>query len=364
MTEDVRHNENEHDARPHGPNTPIASHRMSKTLVGIEITEASVQVVEISKGDEPTILAAGEVALPPGAAKDSEIIDPQAVALAIRQLWQQCKVRSRHAVLGIGSRRVFVRDHTIPKLDRKHIRAALPFQVDGVLPLPVDQAVLDFFPLHEDDEHFHGLLVAAVSDNVEALVATLRDAKVTASSVDLIPLGLSRVATRLTAPDETVAMVYVGYHTTYVVIHSHGIPDLVRIISIDLTSGETAAPGAPFDEPAELADLLRDDTAPTTIQQTAPQTLDTSAVADLVSRIRSTLEFYIAKPDALPIDRVLLSGGGVLQSETRQTLAAALGLPSEVVTVGDVAASKIELENDLPIVLVSTLGLALGGGRR
>jgi type IV pilus assembly protein PilM len=316
---------------------------MSKTLVGIEITEASVQVVEISRGDEPTILAAGEVALPPGAAKDSEIIDPQAVALAIRQLWQQCKVRSRHAVLGIGSRRVFVRDHTIPKLDRKHIREALPFQVDGVLPLPVDQAVLDFFPLHEDDEHFHGLLVAAVSDNVEALVATLRDAKVTASSVDLIPLGLSRVATRLTAPDETVAMVYVGYHTTYVVIHSHGIPDLVRIISIDLTT---------------------DDAAPAAMQQAVPQSLDASAVADLVSRIRSTLEFYIAKSDALPIDRVLLSGGGVLQSETRQTLAAALGLPSEVITVGDVAASKIELENDLPIVLVSTLGLALGGGRR
>jgi Tfp pilus assembly PilM family ATPase len=48
---------------------------MSKTIVGIEITEESVQAVEVKQGRTPVIIAAGEVTLPPGAARDSEVID-------------------------------------------------------------------------------------------------------------------------------------------------------------------------------------------------------------------------------------------------------------------------------------------------
>ncbi|MBN9170907.1 MAG: pilus assembly protein PilM, partial [Microbacterium sp.] len=60
---------------------------MAKTVVGLEITEESVRAVEVTAGRAPALLAFGEVSLPPGAAKDSEILDASAVALAIRQLW-------------------------------------------------------------------------------------------------------------------------------------------------------------------------------------------------------------------------------------------------------------------------------------
>ena len=60
---------------------------MASTLVGLEITEESVRAVEVTRGRTPVLLAAGEVALPKEAARDSEVIDRDVVAMALRQLW-------------------------------------------------------------------------------------------------------------------------------------------------------------------------------------------------------------------------------------------------------------------------------------
>lgn len=323
---------------------------MSNTVVGIEITEESVQVVEVKGGKTPTILSAGEVLLPPGAAKDSEIIDPEAVALAIKQLWQQAKVRSRKVVLGIGSRRVLVREHTMPKLSKAHMKEALPFQVEDMLPVPASQAVLDFYPVREDDKNVHGLLVAAVAENVETLVNTLRAARITTTRVDLIPFGLARLANRLTKPEETVAMVYLGQHTSYITIISRGVPVLVRVISVDLvaTTIETTQEFGP--------DVTRRQ------RRAVSSPEHRAAINHMANRLRGTLQFYEAREDTLPVTRVLLSGTGVLQDDAREILTQALGMQSEIVSIKSVAKRKVSLEGDLPIVLTSTLGLALGGG--
>ena len=50
---------------------------MASTLVGLEITEESVRAVEVKRGRTPVLLAAGEVALPKEAARDSEVARPR-----------------------------------------------------------------------------------------------------------------------------------------------------------------------------------------------------------------------------------------------------------------------------------------------
>jgi type IV pilus assembly protein PilM len=325
---------------------------MSKTIVGIEITEESVQAVEVKQGRTPVIIAAGEVTLPPGAARDSEVIDQQAVTLAIKQLWQKARIRSRNVVLGVGSRRVLVREHTMPKLSPEAMKKALPYQVDDLLPVPVDQAVLDFYPISETNGNVNGLLVAAVAEPVEALVNTLRAAKLKTTSVDLLPFALSRVATRLVGREETVAMVYLGSHTSYIVIISAGIPVLVRIISVDLL------PPPPVTRP----DISSETTRRQRREASSPE--HRAAINDMATRVRGTLQFYASRADAQPVTRVLLSGAGVLQDDARSILNETLGIQSEVVSVQAAAKREVNLEGDLPIVLTSTLGLALGRSGR
>src|SRR6187431_3835116 len=146
---------------------------MAKTIVGLEVTEESVRAAELSLGRRPQLIAYGEVPLPAEAARDSEIIDSGAVAVALRQLWTGARFKSREVVLGVASRRILVREYTTQAMRPDLLRDALPFQVQDLLPVPASQAVLDFYPLSQSGDQISGLLVAAVAENIEHIIATL-----------------------------------------------------------------------------------------------------------------------------------------------------------------------------------------------
>ena len=162
-----------------------------------------MRAAEVTTGRTPTLVAYGAVPLPVGAAKDSEVLDPDAVALALRQLWSRGRFSHRRVVLGIGSRRILVREYTTQALRPDLLRQALPFQVQDLLPVPADQAVLDFYASSQEGDQITGLLVAAVAETVEQLVTAVGKAKLTVDAVDLAPFGLARGVSRLAAPGES-----------------------------------------------------------------------------------------------------------------------------------------------------------------
>ena len=75
------------------------------------------------------------------------MLDPGAVAVALRQLWTGARFKSKDVVLGVASRRILVREYTTQAMRPDLLREALPYQVQDLLPVPASQAVLDFYPL-------------------------------------------------------------------------------------------------------------------------------------------------------------------------------------------------------------------------
>ncbi len=354
---------------------------MARTIVGLEITDESVRAVEVSGGRTPTILAAGEVPLPADAARDSEVLDPDAVAVAIRQLWSRAGISGKRVILGIGSRRVLVREYSTQAMKPELLRQSLPFQVQDLLPVPVSQAVLDFYPFAEEDGQVHGLLVAAVAETIETLIATLAKAKLTVDLVDLVPFGLARVAQRVGRPGEATAMVHIGDHTSYVVVSIDGIPRFVRIIPIDLPTAAVRARArmaqvAVAREP--VAELALSGAAVHAVAiggaATATSVFDrpraalraeaetAPAVADFAERVRSTLAFYRNRPGSAPITAVCVSGAGFAAEGMRGEIARALDRPPQVVTGRAIlpAHGLKDPSTDLDLNLVPTIGLVLG----
>ncbi len=336
---------------------------MARTVVGLEITEESVRAAELTVGRAPVLVSAGEVGLPPGAAKDSEVLDRDAVAVALRQLWTRAGIEGRRVVLGIGSRRVLVREYTTQAMRPDLLRQALPYQVQDLLPVPVSQAVLDFYPLVQTGDQIAGLLVAAVAETVEDLLSTLGKAKLAADAVDLVPFGLARIARRLGGAGETVAMIHLGDHTSYVVVAVDGIPRFVRIIPVDIP---TPAVQARVSEQASPEVALVGD-PPLSPPRGRPAlygaTAADSAVADVVSRLRGTLAFYGNRPGAAPVTTVLLSGAGSAVDGIRSALSHALAAHVRQISPRDVLRAKDAAAADsLPLNLVSTIGIALEEG--
>lgn len=344
---------------------------MTKTIVGLEITEQSVRAVEVSVGKAPALVAAGEVPLPLGASRDSEVLDPDAVAVAIRQLWSRAAISGKRVVLGIGSRRVLVREYSTQAMKPDLLRQSLPFQVQDLLPVPVSQAVLDFYPYAEQDGQVQGLLVAAVAETIETLIATLAKAKLSVDVVDLVPFGLARVAHRLGRPGEATAMVHIGDHTSYVVVSVDGVPRFVRIIPIDIPTAaarartSSGAIGVIVTPEPELAlagagagsgPISRGRSQLRTQAEAAP------AVADFAARVRSTLAFYRDRPGATRITTVCVSGAGLAAEGMRSELDRVFDVPAQTVTARAILTMRgaSAPSTDLDLNLVSTIGLTLG----
>lgn len=350
---------------------------MANTIVGLEITEEGVRAAEVTTGKTPTIVAYGAVPLPSGAAKDSEIFDHDAVTLAIRQLWSRAGIKGKSVVLGIGSRRILVRDYTTQAMRPDLLAQALPYQVQDLLPVPADQAVLDFYPISYEGDQVTGLLVAAVSETVEELVSTIGKAKVDVQVVDLAPFALARAVARVAAAGETVAALYLGDHTSYVVVVKDGVPRFVRIIPVDITTAAVRARSgseyvgdldtAPLEELLETVPPAPGDEVPLrrrSASRSAPRpssAMTSAAIDDLVLRLGSTLRFYADRSIDEPVTRVLVSGAGAAVDGVPAALAASLPLPMQILAATNLFSAKIGIQpGDDDLNLVTTVGLALG----
>lgn len=354
---------------------------MANTIVGLEITEEGVRAAEVTTGKTPTLVAYGAVSLPPGAAKDSEVFDRDAVTLAIRQLWSRAGIKSKRVVLGIGSRRILVRDYTTQAMRPDLLAQALPFQVQDLLPVPADQAVLDFYPISQVGDQVSGLLVAAVAETVEELVGTIAKAKIAVDVVDLAPFALARAVSRVAAQGETVAALHLGDHTSYVVVVQDGVPRFVRIIPVDIATAAVRANASEgVAQDAENVPALEEilETVPASAGGEVPlrrrsaaraltrasTEMTSAAIDDLVLRLGSTLRFYADRSADAPVTRVLVSGAGAAVDGIPGALGASLPMPVQVLAASGVIAVKAALASaDDDLNLITTAALALGGDR-
>jgi len=329
---------------------------MTRSVIGVEIAEESIRAVEVTGGRNPSLVAAGEVLLPAGAARDSEVLDADAVALAASQLWAQAGFRRRNVVLSVANRRLLVREYTAPNLPIKQLRAALPFEIMDLLPTSADRAVIDFYPLAIENKLAKGLLVAGAADGIEGLIAALGKAGLWVDAVDFLPFGLARAVARA-VPDGSgpVAVAAVGEHTTSFAVVIDGIPRYARIIPVDVLPGLhtlMAADGG-FGEAGPVS--------------TARRALPHEALAhdpslrDLVTRIRQTLEFCDRSAEAISPRQLFLTGSLALVPELQTALRAGIDIevrplmPADVVTRAKALAGE-----DLPASLIGALGVTLG----
>lgn len=333
---------------------------MTRSVIGVEIAEESIRAVEVTGGRRPTLVAAGEVLLPAGVARDSEVLDADAVALAVSQLWAQAGFRRRKVVLSVANRRLLVREYTAPNLPAQQLRAALPFEVEDLLPVPADRAVIDFYPLSVEAKQARGLLVVGAAEGIEGLIAAMRKARLGVEAVDFLPFGLARaVATVVPDGSGSVAVVAVGEHTSSFTVVIDGIPRYARVIPVDVLPGLHALIAADdgFGEGGPVS--------------TARRSLPHEALAhdpslrDLVTRIRETLEFCDRSAEAISPRKLFLTGSMALVPEVQAalrdgiTIELRLLLPADVVPVARALAAE-----NLPASLLGALGVTLEGTRK
>lgn len=338
------------------------------TTIGLDIGSSAVRAAQVrTQRGGATLERIGQVLLPAGAVREGEINDPDAVAEAIRTLWSERKFKGRKVAMGVANQQVVVRQMDLPYMPDEELRKSLEFQVADALPIPVEQAVLDFHTL----EHFETqagerysriLLVAAHRDMVNGIVAVAKKAKLEPTLMDLDAFSVLRCL----APPKVVddpggqLLIDIGHSVTNIVAHENGEPRFVRVLMMgggDITDALVAALGLTPQQAEEAKALHGLDSG----SSDESARIIAERAQRLVDEIRGSIDYYSAQSDAVPLRSLVVTGGSSRLPGLVERLAETLRLEAEHgQPMRDLHVGKVNVERDDLIEAQAFLSVAIG----
>jgi type IV pilus assembly protein PilM len=366
---------------------------MARRLIGLDIGTNAVTVAEVRPGDPPRLEMFGQVALARETMREGEVADDAAVTEAVGRLRAEVGLKKASVRLGLASPRVVVRQIEMPLMSRDELGSALQFQAAELIPIPLDDAVLDFAILGpaspgEGGEPRMNVLLAAVQEaTVLRLVRAVESGGLQVSAVDLVPLALIRPLARAVpdlalvgagvAGDSGVALadgalgaegiVSFGGGVTAIAVHEGGVPRFVRVLG---TGGRelTDAIASELDLPPETAEALKRQLGGGAHDElvTRARSSIERPLSVLLDEVRSSIDYYRNQQGSSPLIRIVVTGGGAQLPGLTERLSALVGVPveqarpRELVALGDIGFSEEELPR-LDPYLPAAVGLALGG---
>jgi type IV pilus assembly protein PilM len=366
---------------------------MARRLIGLDVGTNAVTIAEVTPGTPPRLDMFAQVALPREAMHEGEVADEAAVTDAVARLRTEVGLKKASVRVGIASPRVVVRQVEMPVMTRQELASALHFQAADLIPISIEDAVLDFAILgtneagsHPDDggePTMQVLLAAAQEATIMRLVSAVEAGGLQVAAVDLIPLALTRALARpvpamasaaagggLALADDgfgAEGIVSFGGGVTAIAVHEGGVPRFVRVLG---SGGRelTDAIAHDLDVPVETAEALkRAVTAPNHDEMVArARTAIDRPLSVLLDEVRSSIDYYRNQPGAARLLRVVATGGSAQMPGLPERLAALVGVPVEpaymhdLIRIGDIGFAPDELPRLEPY-LPAAVGLALGG---
>lgn len=346
---------------------------MSNQVVGIDIGSRSVRAIELRNpgATNPSISRFHEVALTAGSVRRGEVLEVATVAAAIRRLWTTGGFTTKNVILGMGGSRVLSRDLVMPKAPLWQIRESLGFHVGDMLPVPVSEALLDFYPISEENTDtgpgVKGLMIAVIKEAVTANVAAITQAGLRAVEVDLTPFALARALAPVRSARGLSAIISIGANSTNVVVVLDGVPQFVRIIASggdDVTTALATRLQVTQTQAEEIKKEVGLGFVGATPDQLIAIALSQELTSTLLISLRDTLAFYIQSHPGSQFESIILSGGGSKLTGLARALGQLVAIPIEqnpAVTRAQLSVgSKSRSTPDQLEAMTTAYGLALG----
>ena len=318
-------------------------------VVGLDIEAGSIAAAEIRQNGSGEITAAAVEPLAVGAFHEGEVVDADSIAASLKTLFSAHKL-SKRVRLGIGNQRVVVRTLRLPAIESpKEMEAAIRFQAQEQIPMPLDQAVLEHQVVggvaaeEGESPKVDVVVVAARRDMISSFIEPIRRAGLEPVGVDLSAFGMIRALadvqlngtsgsdaasgnateadTRVSAASASSheAVLYCnlgdvmnlavarGRACLFTRVATAGLEDIVARLAAD--RGLSTEHATQWLEHVGLEGPLEEVAGdPETIADARRAIED--GVTGLVDELRLSLDYYGAQESAVPVARIALSGPG------------------------------------------------------
>jgi type IV pilus assembly protein PilM len=322
-------------------------------LAGLNIEAGSVAVAEVSSNGSAHVAASAVQPLQPGVFHEGEVVDADGLVAALKSLYSSHKL-SKRVRLGVGNQRVIVRTLRLPAIeDQKEMEAAIRFQAQEQIPMPLDQAVLQHqvvggVPAQEGAApQVDVVVVAARRDMISSLVDPLRRAGLQPEGIDLSAFGMIRALAPLAMPTPQAdaeaplatpqeAILYCNVGDVLNLAVARGRSCLFTRVSgtgMEAIVARLSTERGLVPEHAEQWLLHVGIEAAIESVEGDPEIVAASrraleeGVVNLVDELRLSLDYYRALESAVPVSGVVLCGAGSAIRGLAAAMEEQVGLP-------------------------------------
>ena len=303
-------------------------HKGAKRLVGLKIGASQLAAARVSNNGAAELLQVAREPLEPGIVVGGELRDPDALAAALKEFFARHNLPKKGVRLGIANNRIGVRTFEIAGIDDpKQLTNAIRFRAQEALPIPIDEAVLDYQVLGEGvDEEGHPtkriLLVVAYRELIDRYMDACKKAGIGLVGIDLEAFALLRA---LQAPQDGVGSdpsaalvaVAIGHERSTFAVSDGRICEFTRVLewggaalNVAIARAVDAAPSEV--EGAKRALALTDEMVPeglTAEQAKKARDAMRRAIQTFARELVSSLQYYQNQPGSLGIGEIALTGG-------------------------------------------------------
>ena len=298
-------------------------HKVQK-LVGLKVGASQLAAARISNNGVAELQQVAREPLANGVVVAGELRDPEALGDALKVFFARHKLPKKGVRLGIASNRIGVRILDIVGVEEeKQLANAVQFRAQEALPIPLDEAVLDYRVLGEtvdaDGQTVKRvLLVVAYRELIDRYVSACRKAGIALEGIDLEAFALLRA---LGAPVDregsALVAVAIGHDRSTFAVSDGRICEFTRVVEWGGSALNIALARAFDSTPSEVEQIKRELSLDGT---TSPEELTPeqfSVALDAVRRqiqsfareLVSSLQFYQNQPGSLGIGEIVITGG-------------------------------------------------------
>ena len=314
-----------------------------KQVVGLSVGASQLAAAVIVNNGHPKLVKAARHTLPPDVVVGGEVRDAEALANEISTFFHDQDLPRKNVRLGIGSSRTGVRVFERPTVDDpRQLANAIRFRAYETLPIPIEEAMLDYHIVEETTTPDRVLLAVAYRDLVDRFAATCIAAKIDLVGIDIEAFALLRAVggEPLTAGQRAEAArvaVSIGHDRTTVAVSDGRLCEFTRVLDWG-GSRVTAAIGRALEiDPAEAESVKRtlDISSTATDDSTDEKTTKATEAArrevtGLARELASSLHFYQDQPDSLGFAEITITGGGAHLQGLAELLEELIGISVRV----------------------------------
>jgi type IV pilus assembly protein PilM len=342
--------------------------RRSSATVALDIGPDAIVVVQSSGTERARLRRAIVHPLAVGVVVDGEVVNAEALSSELRALFAEHKL-PRDVRVGLAHPRLMVRMVELPAtLDGSELAGAVRHLAVDLLPVALDQLVVDYRRVGRTRDQQRILMAAARVDGIERLMVALDTAGLRCQRIQLSGLALLAALDHPKLDDEAILYVAAGALTN-VIITEDDQPLLVRAASAgseSIAAGLAERAGISHEAARSHVAALGVGSLPGPGSPT-PAADDFDATVSLqvreglrriVAEVQSSRGFYSARADARPISAVVLTGAMTTWPGVTDALRDELHLP--VLAAGRASWPDLGDATLAPERLDVAVGLALG----